>query len=652
MADNLVPPTEGSSAYEEFQQALKKFVKGTTNDNYREFIDNVLRPEGILSGKALEKLGAEARFRDRIRSAIPVGFGIGFAPASTVAAVLPSYVAKNLRLAIPANVATTALSALFNAAASKVVERGELGRKYHEQLAPTYANNEGYFLSFSATYPLARGIAELAGASSIGSSLARIWGGGLAGDAVFGGLNQGEYERRNPEAYPFLDIDKPVEESRAKIRALKQSYSQAVLGYLKDFGTALYRDPRNPNEKFAWNKNHLGIDVFTAIYDPRVLAATIALLPNAALGTAAGYVSNREKADTLSCMNDAFGALGWMQRDNVYRLAAKVFTRTRKPVPDIERGEEPRLPRLELTDTPQFAALPAASDFGGVLNDLSKVRYGSPSPGRQSANVQPPEPLAESPILRSSLRLPIDPVARLLETRVDLKEVACRPRSPSQESSHLEPLEEPLTESPNRSSPLSPAAQLPEDHASGQEARRIDTSRSRREQAENIFESVISHVNSDLEEINRKESRWWGIDVFVAALIPLVRSKQKERYALLIKKIMNKAAERMSENSNLNPSEEVEMVKILQRKLADWFTVAVKPGPWNLFRSRILANFNKVFGAEFQDLRAESNRGRSRIVKPIGSNSQLKSLAAQSLNDLRAESTRVVSVGNRRRNSM
>jgi hypothetical protein len=407
-----------------------------------------------------------------------------------------------------------------------------------------------------------------------------------------------------------------------------------------------------------------------------------------------------------------------MQLDNVYRLAAKVFTRTRRPVPDIERGEEPRLPRLELTDI----------DFGGVLDDLSNVPYGSRSPSRQSANVQPTdelkvippkvdepitkspfrssslrltiEPAArlletrvdlsevvcgprspsqesihlepldeltvirpqvdESPIQRSSLRLTIEPAARLLETRGDLREVACGPRSPSQESSHLEPpdelmvispqVNEPLTKSPFRSSPLSPAAniapaaQLPEAHAGGQEvrlpARRMDTSRSLREQPEYIVASVISDVNSDLEEINRKESRWWGIDVCVAALIPLVRSKQKERYASFINKIMNKAAELMPENSDFVSSEEAdEMVEILQRKLADWFTDAVKPGRCNLFGNRILANFNKVFGAEFKDLRAESNRGRSRIVKPIGSGSQLESLAAQSLKQLRPERT-------------
>jgi hypothetical protein len=649
MADNLAPPTEGSSVDEGFRQTLKKFVKGVTDDNYREFVNNVLIPEGIDLGEALEKLGAQARFRDRIRSAVPVGFGIGFAPASTVAAVLPEYVAKNLRLAIPANVATTALSALFNAAASKVVERGELGRKYHEQLEPSYANNEGYFLSFSATYPLARGIAALAGASSIGSSLTRIWGGGLAGDAVFGGLNQGEYERRNPEAYPFLDIDKPVEESRAKIRALKQSYSQAVLGYLKDFGTALYRDPRNSNEKFAWNKNHLGIDVFTAIYDPRVLAATIALLPNAALGTAAGYVSDREKADTLSCMNDAFGALGWMQRDNVlewmqldnvYRLAAKVFTRTRKPVPDIERGEEPRL------------VLPVASDFARVLEDLRNVPYGSRPPSRQSANVQPPDkPLTASRIQTSS-HLTIDPVRLLLETR-DLTVFARGPDSRSKSMAIPPQVDEP----PNRSSPLNPAAiiapaaQLPEAHARGQEvrpkARRMDTSRSPREQAKNIFESVIRGVNSELEEINRKESRWWGIDVFVAALIPFVRSKQNERYASLTNKIMNEAAEQMPDNSDFVSSKEADkMVEILERKLADWFTGAVKPGHCNLFGNRILANFNKVFGAEFKD------RCRSRIEKSIGSSSQLRSLAAQSLEELRLNQAPIVSLGTRRRNSM
>jgi hypothetical protein len=367
MPDTLAPPTPGS-VDEGLHQTLKKFVNGLPDDA-TEFINNVLlHPDlryPIDSKEKLEELGAQAKFRDRVRSVMPVGFGLGFAPASTVGAVLPSHVAKNLLQAIPANVATTFLSPLLNRLAVEVKKSGQLGSKYR---VSEDANSEMYFLLFAVTYVGARAIAQLGGASPIASNLARIWGGGLVGDAILGLRHQLDYEKRLSEGYPFLDVsDKPEEsrekilaESRAKIIALQQKPSVAALGYLKDFATAFYQAPRNiPN----------------AICAPDVWAASIALLPSAVFGTAAGYLSNKEKATYLTYLSDLAGPVGWTGRNLVHQAGARIFSGLRWVAgspgtrqPDLEMGMPessaaptlPELPAHVLRPTPLSSAIPQA----------------------------------------------------------------------------------------------------------------------------------------------------------------------------------------------------------------------------------------------------------------------------------------------------
>jgi hypothetical protein len=69
-------------------------IKGTTDSNCGNFINNVLVPQGIRTKQDLKRLASEARFRDRVRAATPIGIGLGFLPAATLGLAFPPEVAK------------------------------------------------------------------------------------------------------------------------------------------------------------------------------------------------------------------------------------------------------------------------------------------------------------------------------------------------------------------------------------------------------------------------------------------------------------------------------------------------------------------------------------------------------------------------------
>jgi hypothetical protein len=330
-----------ASIDDEFHQAVKQFVKGATDNNCGNFINNVLVPQGIRTKQDLERLASEARFRDRVRAATPIGIGLGFLPAATLGLAFPPEVAKDLRKAIPSNFATSFLTPLLNEMAEKVVGRGQLGPKYLEHAGDRI--NEKYLMSLCASLPLAQAIGQAADASPLATTIAKLWGGGLGGGAMFGILNHGDREQGIAN-YQFLDADKP-EEAVERIEALKQSYPRAVLGYLRDLGIGMYKDTRNPNEAFDWKKNHIFADILTATRNPHTYAATAALAPNIALGTASGYIKNPAKASAFAYIDDATLALQWMSRKvyqsagtKLYNAATSLFKRDKSRQTDPEMG--------------------------------------------------------------------------------------------------------------------------------------------------------------------------------------------------------------------------------------------------------------------------------------------------------------------------
>jgi hypothetical protein len=336
------------------EEVLRKYVKGLP-DNPNEFVDQVLRglPSPVESAEALERLAAEAKFRDRWRSVIPFGFGLGFAPAGTVGVFLPPHINENLRKAIPVNLALTCLTSVLNqAGAGEFKTRGELGRKY--LVSEDQAIKELYFLTFTFAYWAIRGIAGAANASPVETGLTRLWAGGVAAEAIFGLAHQLKYERRTSGSYPFLDFSaKPgmtqqelIEESRKRLISLQQGRLEASGGYFKDLGAGF--------------DGYLG-HIRRAFAAPETYATAIALLPSTAIGIAQAYLpAQQQQAKTvLNYLGDMAGPVGWMGRNLVQQVGTHLVAKTRSMFGytrssaqrDLESGTRisTEAPRLQLS---------------------------------------------------------------------------------------------------------------------------------------------------------------------------------------------------------------------------------------------------------------------------------------------------------------
>jgi hypothetical protein len=250
---------------------------------------------------------------------------------------------------------------MMNEAAGKVVERGQLGSKYLE--IPDHQVDEKHLLWLSATFPAAHAIGIAAGANLTASAFAKIWGGGLSGGAAFGLTDQFQREKERSASYPFLNVGDTAS-SHEKIRSLKQTRAEAGMGYITNFATSLYRDIRNPDSKYSWNRDNYLADTLRALSNPHTYAATAALSVGSVTGAIANrYVTNSVKLASVAIAGDALIVPQWISRKLYLDLGRRMFGRSRQQEIDLESG--PHQPE------PGRRSLPQETQRNHELSDLT-----------------------------------------------------------------------------------------------------------------------------------------------------------------------------------------------------------------------------------------------------------------------------------------